>query len=84
MSTSLDAPNLETLETRQVDQQLSEVEERLVARYSHRADLGEDTVRAAVAELRERYSVARVRSFLPIIIERAARARFDRHISARA
>lgn len=78
MSTKLDAPNLETLETRQVDQQLREVEDRLVARYAHRRDLSEDAVRGTVGELRERYSVARVRSFLPIIIERAVRARFDR------
>ncbi|WP_156935010.1 three-helix bundle dimerization domain-containing protein [Pseudonocardia spinosispora] len=77
MSTQLDAPNPETLETRQVDQQLREVEDRLVARYANHADLTEEVVRGAVAELRDRYSIARVRSFLPIIIERAARAKFD-------
>ncbi len=77
MSTRPDAPNLETLETRQIDQQLRELEDRLVARYANHAVPTEEVVRRTVAELRDRYSIARVRSFLPIIIERAARAKFD-------
>lgn len=58
-----------------VDQQLSEVEARLVARYSRQAGLSEQTVREHFAEVRKGFAGARIRSFLPILVERGVRAR---------
>ena len=58
-----------------VDQQLREVEDRLVAQYSGRDALSEQTVRQHFAEVRARFAQARIRSFLPILVERGVRAR---------
>lgn len=46
-----------------VDQQLSEVEARLVAQYSGQAGLSEQTVRQHFAEIQESFAGARIRSF---------------------
>lgn len=52
----------------------TETEQRLVARYSEQG-VEPDTVRGAVAEAWERFANARVRAFLPILIERSVRLR---------
>ncbi|MDL5155797.1 three-helix bundle dimerization domain-containing protein [Actinomycetospora termitidis] len=54
--------------------QLAETEERLVARWSAEG-VAPDTVRSAVAEASARLSGARIRSFLPILVERHVRLR---------
>ncbi|WP_026204816.1 three-helix bundle dimerization domain-containing protein [Actinomycetospora chiangmaiensis] len=53
---------------------LVETEERLVARWSAEG-VAPDTVRGAVAEAFDRLAGARVRSFLPILVERSVRLR---------
>jgi hypothetical protein len=53
---------------------LVETEERLVARWSAEG-VAPDTVRGAVAEAVDRLAGARVRSFLPILVERSVRQR---------
>jgi hypothetical protein len=72
MNARLGAPNVESLEERQVEQQLADVEARLVAQYVDRG-VNEGRVRAIVEQLRSRFADARVRTFVPILIERAAR-----------
>jgi hypothetical protein len=53
---------------------LAETEERLVARWGAEG-VAPDTVRGAVSEAFDRLSDARVRSFLPILVERSVRLR---------
>jgi len=64
---------MESLEERQVGQQLDEVEARLVDQLAGRAEITEERVRSIVRVIRERFANARIRSFLPILVERAAR-----------
>ena len=72
MSARLDAPNLESLEERQVEQQLVDLESRLVAQYGDQG-VNEGRVRAIVEQVRDRFANARIRTFVPILVERAAR-----------
>jgi hypothetical protein len=58
----------EGLEERMVAQHLREVEDRLVTEYT-----GDDRVRHVLGLVRERFADASIRSFLPILVERAAR-----------
>jgi hypothetical protein len=51
-------------------------EERLVARYREQG-VAPDTVRGAVAEAWERLAGARVRTFVPILVERSVRLRLS-------
>ena len=50
----------------------TETEERLVARYAEHG-VAPDAVRGAVAEAWERLAGARIRTFLPILVERSVR-----------
>jgi hypothetical protein len=52
----------------------SETEERLVARYVEHG-VEPETVRGAVTEAWERLAGARIRTFLPILVERSVRLR---------
>ena len=72
MSARLDAPNLESLEERQIEQQLVDLESRLVAQYGGQG-VNEGRVRAIVEQVRSRFANARIRTFVPILVERAAR-----------
>jgi hypothetical protein len=67
MTTRLERPNIESPEERQLQQQLAELESRLLAQYV------ENRVRATLERVRARFAGARVRTFLPILVERAAR-----------
>ena len=60
----------------QQDAVREETEERLVARYRERG-VAPDTVRGAVAEAWERLAGARVRTFVPILVERSVRLRLS-------
>jgi hypothetical protein len=62
---------MESLEDRQVAQQLDAVEARLIERYREQEGVGEDRVRHTIDVVRSRFEGAAVRSFLPILIERA-------------
>jgi hypothetical protein len=72
MTTRLERPNVESPEERQLQQQLAELESRLLAQYVDQG-VSENRVRAALERVRERFAGARVRTFLPILVERAAR-----------
>jgi len=64
-------------EDRQVAQQLRDTEARLLDHYAGRAGVTADRVRQVIASVRERFADARIRSFLPILVERAARQELD-------
>ncbi|HEY0575739.1 MAG TPA: hypothetical protein VGD73_16680 [Pseudonocardia sp.] len=67
------ANTVERLEERQIGQQLDEVETRLVDQLAGRKEITEERVRNIVRAIRERFADARIRAFLPILVERAAR-----------
>jgi hypothetical protein len=67
------ADTVESLEARQIGQQLDEVETRLVDQLAGRTEITEERVRSIVRMIRERFADARIRAFLPILVERAAR-----------
>lgn len=67
-------PNLDTPEDRKINQQLDEVEQRLIAQYTGKQRVSEDHVRSTVRTVRARFADARVRTYLPILVERAARS----------
>ncbi len=60
----------------QQDAVREETEQRLVARYGEHG-VAPDTVRGAVAEAWERLAGARVRTFVPILVERSVRLRLS-------
>ena len=64
-------------EDRQVTQQLRDTEARLLDQYAGRAGVTADRVMQVIASVRERFADARIRSFLPILVERAARQELD-------
>ncbi|MFC0105263.1 three-helix bundle dimerization domain-containing protein [Kibdelosporangium aridum] len=55
---------------------LDQVEDRLITRYQN--TLPPDEVRRAMRDEAHRFDDAPVRSFVPILVERAVRARLDR------
>ncbi|WP_445183307.1 three-helix bundle dimerization domain-containing protein [Pseudonocardia sp. Cha107L01] len=60
-------------EEEQIAQQLKESEARLVDHYVTHGEITEDHVRHTFGRVAERFLSARIRTFLPILIERAAR-----------
>jgi hypothetical protein len=65
-------------ENLQVSAQLRDVTSRLVGAYGDGTSHGDDRVRRTVADIEARFADARVRTFLPLLIERAARAELAR------
>lgn len=61
-------------EERHINTQLRDLEARLVDQYSHGDESEAATIRALIASLIERFADSRVKTFIPILIERAARA----------
>ena len=61
----------------QVSTQLRDVESRLVSYYAAQHRHSPERVRHAVATNRDRFAHARVRTFVPILVERAARAELE-------
>lgn len=59
---------------RQIETQLNDLEARLRHEYGDRPG-GGDKVHDVLVALRDRYADARIRTFLPILIERAARTK---------
>jgi hypothetical protein len=64
----------QTDEHRHMTQQLREVESRLLERYAHQGELPEDRVRRTFKVVAARFTNARVRTYVPILVERAVRA----------
>jgi hypothetical protein len=65
-------------EEEQIAQQLKESEARLVDRYATHGQITEDHVRHTLGRVAERFLSAKIRTFLPILIERAARRELER------
>jgi hypothetical protein len=74
MTASPTSPVRQTDEDRHVSQQLREVESRLLDRYARGDELNEDRVRRTFEAVRARFTDARVRTYVPILVERAVRA----------
>jgi hypothetical protein len=58
-----------------IDEQLQQVKARLVSRYCADGRLGEETVRQRFAEAVDSFADARIRTYLPVLVERMVRAR---------
>jgi hypothetical protein len=78
MVTVTSRPSLESREDRQVAQQLEETEARLVESYRGQDGVTEERVRSAFGAVKARFEHARVRNFLPILIERGVRVELGR------
>ena len=65
-------------EDQHVSAQLRDVESRLVRTHSDGTPPSEDRVRRTVAAVEARFADAHVRTFLPILVERAARVELER------
>jgi hypothetical protein len=74
MTASSTAPQHQTDEHRHATQQLREVESRLLERYAHHGELPEERVRRTIEVVAARFTGARVRTYVPILVERAVRA----------
>ena len=74
MTAGSDLPVHQSDEDRQVTQQLREVESRLLERYAQRDELPEARVRRTFDAVAARFTGARVRTYVPILVERAVRA----------
>jgi hypothetical protein len=77
MTETTHPPALDVVEERQVAQQLRDTEARLVEDYVGRVRVPAERVMQVISSVRERFADARIRSFLPILIERAARRELD-------
>jgi hypothetical protein len=75
--TASSAPR-QTDEDRHLTQQLHEVESRLLERYAHSDELPEAQVRRTFEAVQARFTDARVRTYVPILVERAVRAELGR------
>jgi hypothetical protein len=64
-------------EDHQIDQQLADVESRVRDQYAKSGKSDEDQVKLALSRVTERFVNARVRNFLPILIERGVRRELD-------
>jgi len=58
-----------------VDAQLAELESRLLIQYAHHGQHAEADVRNQFQRAVQRFAKARIRSFLPILVERAVKER---------
>jgi len=62
----------------QIVQQLQAAEARLVEQYAGHSEITEDQVRGTFGQVTRRFVDARVRTFLPILVERAVRRELGR------
>lgn len=58
-----------------VNAQLAQLEDRLVTQYAHHGHHNETDVRDHFQRATQHFANARIRSFLPILIERAVKAK---------
>jgi len=61
----------------QIAQQLKEVENRLVDQYAGHSEITEDYLRQTFGLVSERFLRAKIRTFLPILVERANRQELE-------
>jgi hypothetical protein len=69
-----DGPSLDTIAAAAQDTHYAQLEDRLVDTYG--ADR-RDTVHTMLEQERERFSDARVHTFVPILVERSVRSRLE-------
>lgn len=72
------APTSLDPEEEHIAQQLKETENRLVDHYAGHGQITEDHVRGTFGRVSARFLSARIRTFLPILIERAVRQELER------
>lgn len=60
-------------EEQQLRHQLAAAQQRLLAHYQGRAGLSDDSVRRTFETVAQRYTDARIRAFVPILVEREVR-----------
>ena len=77
MTETMRATALEAGEERQVAQRLRDAEARLMEEYVGRSGVPAERVEQVISSVRARFADARIRSFLPILVERAARRELD-------
>jgi len=61
----------------QIAQQLKEAENRLVDQYAGHSEITEDHIRHTFRLVSERFLSAKIRTFLPILVERATRQELE-------
>jgi hypothetical protein len=71
-------PDLESLESRRLNEHIEAVRRHLITEYRDQRGVPEARVREVVDAALHKFEKAHVRQFLPILVERAARARLDR------
>jgi hypothetical protein len=71
-------PTIRDSEEEQIAQQLKETENRLVDHYAGHGEIIEDHVRHTFGLVSKRFRSASIRTFLPILIERAVRQELER------
>jgi hypothetical protein len=59
------------------DTELQDVKERLTSEYTGTANLSEESVHRVVDDAAAKFADASVRNFVPILVERAARAQLS-------
>jgi len=74
MSATTGRPTAESREEQQINQQLDDTRTRLVENYTARDGVSAQEVLATFDAVRARFADARIRGFLPILVERAVRA----------
>lgn len=77
MATTLHSPTSNKTEEQLVAEQLKAVESRLIERYAHQREISPDRIRQTFAVVADRFAQARVRAFVPILVERAVRREIE-------
>ena len=77
MATTLNSPTSGRTEEQLVAEQLKLVESRLIERYANQPEISPDRVRQTFATVADRFTHARVRAFVPILVERAVRREIE-------
>jgi hypothetical protein len=78
MTTAMDPSSTDGPDDPQVTRQLEAAESRLLAHYRDRDGITEEHIRRTFDKVGSRFANAHVRTFLPILIERATRLELDR------
>jgi hypothetical protein len=77
MATTLRSPASGKTEEQLVAEQLKIVESRLIERYANQPEITPDRVRQTFAAVADRFEDARIRAFVPILVERAVRREIE-------
>ena len=78
MATTLNRSSPTAVEDQKIAQHLASAEGRLVDHYAGNSAITEDHVRQTFGVVTQRFADARVRDFVPILVERAVRREPER------